>query len=279
MTGARILGLCADDYGMGSGICRAILELVRSGRLSAVSCLSGGPAWAQLGPELAAEPAVVDGRVRIGLHFNLTEGRPLSAALAARWPAFPRLPALIVRAHLRALPRQALADEWAAQVRAFIAVAGRAPDFVDGHQHVQHLPGVRELVLVGVAALAASAGRPVAVRATGQLPGPGFGVKRALIAATGGAALQRRLDAAGLPHNRTLFGVYDFRAADYRQLMQRWLAALPPSDALLFCHPGAGDGGSADPIAAARRREYDYLRSPRFLDDLRNAGVVIGPAW
>jgi len=102
MTGARILGLCADDYGMDSGICRAILELVRSGRLSAVSCLSGGPAWAELGPELAAEPAVVDGRVRIGLHFNLTEGRPLSAALAARWPAFPRLPALIVRAHLRA---------------------------------------------------------------------------------------------------------------------------------------------------------------------------------
>jgi predicted glycoside hydrolase/deacetylase ChbG (UPF0249 family) len=279
MTGARILGVCADDFGLGAGVCEGILELVRAGRLSAVSCLSGGPSWATFGPMLAREPAVVGGRMRVGLHFNLSEGRPLAPTLGAHWPALPRLPALIVRAHLRALPMQALADEWAAQLQAFMTVAGRAPDFVDGHQHVHHLPAIRDLVLAGVAALAATAGRPVAVRATGHLPGPGHGVKRALIALTGGRALQHRLIGSAVPHNRTLVGVYDFQAADYRRLMQRWLAGLPPSGALLFCHPGAADVGIDDPIAAARRRELDYLRSGEFLEDLLRADVSIGSAW
>lgn len=279
MTEARTLGVCADDFGIGVGVCTAILELVRSGRLSAVSCLSGGPAWARFGPMLAAEPAVADGRVRIGLHLNLSEGRPLAPALAAHWPVLPRLPALIVKAHLHLLPLAALADEWRAQLEAFVAVTGRVPDFVDGHQHVHHLPGIRDLTLARIGALAAAPARPLAVRATGRLPGPGHALKRALIAATGGRALQRRLDALDVPHNRALIGVYDFQAPDYRGLMQHWLAALPRTGTLLFCHPGVADADAEDPIGPARRREWDYLRSAAFPEDLQRAGVGIGPAW
>ena len=42
--------------------------------------------------------------MRTGLHFNLTEGRPLAPSLRALWPRLPTLQDLIVQAHLRRLP-------------------------------------------------------------------------------------------------------------------------------------------------------------------------------
>ena len=275
----RTLSLCADDYGLSPGVCRGILELVAARRLSAVSCLVGRDAWREHASALTAEAAVLDGQVQLGLHFNLTEGRPLSPELCSSWPQFPSLQRLMASAFLRALPRAPLQLEWQAQVEAFTDAAGRLPDFIDGHQHVHHLAGVRETVLEGAAGLSARAGRRVAVRATGRLPGAGFALKRALIAGTGGRTLQRRLEQRGIAHNRCLFGVYDFQSADYRALMQAWLASLPTSGALLFCHPGHADDGIGDPIAPARERELAYLRGTGFAEDLAAAGVRLGPAW
>lgn len=272
MNAPRRLALCADDFGQSLAIDRGILALARQGRLQAVSCLTGGAAWAADAAALVqlAEP----GGLQIGLHWNLTDGAPLAPALAARWPRFPTLPALIARAHLRALPLAAIGAELQAQWAAFVAISGRTPDFVDGHQHVHHLPGLRDLLLAALPAAAAPA-----LRHTGRLPGPGFAVKRALIAGTGGRALGRQLQRRGLPHNTSLFGVYDFRDPDYRAWMQRWLAALPARGALLFCHPGEAADDAADPIAGARVRELAYLRSDAFADDLVAAGVTLAPAW
>ena len=151
---------------------------------------------------------------------------------------------------------------------------GRVPDFVDGHQHVHHLPGVRDIVLAGVA----GAPQSVAVRSTAHLPGPGSAVKRAVIAFSGGRALERALRAHGVPHNTMLLGAYDFRGADYRSRMQAWLQAVPAQGGLLFCHP-ARSGEPGDPIGAARVREAAYLRSVDFREDLRAAGVSLGPTW
>ena len=266
----RVLQLCADDFGLSPGVSRGIARLAARERLSAISCLANAPHWRDSAPALRDLPASID----VGLHFNLTEGVPLSAELRSRWPRLPSLPRLIAAAHLRALPRGAIAGEFAAQRDAFIAARGRAPDFVDGHQHVHHLPGVRDIVLEGIAPSATP------VRNTGRVLGPGFAVKRALIAATGGRALQRELALRGIAHNRALLGVYDFAPGLYRRWMQGWLAAVPADGALLFCHPGAHDeSGVADAIAAARGPEADYLASDAFADDLAAANVVLGRAW
>jgi chitin disaccharide deacetylase len=253
---ARELRLCADDFGLAVPISRGILRLAARGRLSDVSCIVNAPDWPGRAHELAAAP------VRLGLHLNLTEGRPLSATLAAVWPTLPSLPRLIVLAHLRRLPLAALRDELDAQLAAFIAGCGRAPAHLDGHQHVHHLPGVRELLPVDPA---------LPVRHTGCVRGPGFATKRLLIEATGGRALGRRLQAQGNARNTQLFGVYDFVQTDYRGLFRRWLTALPQRGALIFCHPG--EPGSGDAIAAARARELAYLDSDAFDADLAAAGV------
>ena len=267
--------LCADDFGVSPGVSQAIARLAGSERLGAASCITTGRHWRAQAPRLRDLPA----SVQIGLHFNLSEGQPLSPDLARTWPQFPALPRLIALAHLGLglglLPRSALAAEFTAQWDAFVLATGHAPHYVDGHQHVHHLPGVRELLLAAVPPA-------LPMRNTGHVLGPAFAVKRWLIERTGGTALQRALAQRGTPHNTALLGVYDFQASDYRRLMQHWLARLPAEGGLLFCHPGdagGADGDAADPIAAARLREAAYLGSAAFADDLAAAHVRLGAAW
>ena len=263
----RRLDLCADDFGLTPALSASLAELAGRGRLSSLSCLVAAPHWKAAAPRLAA----LAGRVSIGLHFDLTEGEPLSSELRAVWRRPPALTALIARSHLRRLPLAAVAAEWRAQLDAFVQATGRAPDHVDGHQHVHHLPGVREIVLAGVGAL-----RPTPlVRCTGRVGGPGFALKRALIEHTGGRALARELARRRVPHNTALLGCYDFEATDYRALMRAWLAAAPAAGGLLFCHPGPAEAN--DPIAAARAREHAYLAGDAFPSDLAEAGVELCP--
>ncbi|MDE2393972.1 MAG: ChbG/HpnK family deacetylase [Burkholderiales bacterium] len=252
----KTFALCADDYGLAPAIDRAIAELAARARLSDVSCIVNAGAHA------GAAPA----GVRLGLHLNLTEGRPLAPELARLWPELPPLPRLITLAHARRLPLDALRAEMRAQFSAFEQGFGRGPAHVDGHQHVHHLPQIRQLLLECLEHRPA-----VLVRHTGAVLGPGFAVKRRLIENTGGRGLGRRLVALGRAQNRCLLGVYDFAETDYRGLMRGWLASMPARGALVFCHPG--EAGAGDAIATARVRERAYLASAEFEADLREAGA------
>src|SRR5881394_1125510 len=111
MTAPRALAVCADDFGLSPGVSRGIAVLAHAGRLTAISCLANGPHWRPSAPLLHELPEPV----QLGLHFNLTEGAPLSHELRAWWPRLPGLPKLIALAHLRAVPHDAIAAEFAAQ--------------------------------------------------------------------------------------------------------------------------------------------------------------------
>ena len=268
----RRLAVCVDDYGSAPGIASAVETLAAQGRVQAVSCLVTGPGWKRDAPRLAR----LAPHVEAGLHLDLTEGGPVSPALARAWPERPRLAQLLVRAHLRSVPLAALRDEIAAQLDAFMALMGAPPRFVDGHQHVHHLPGVRELVLEAIERVRP---RP-AVRNTGRVLGPHHGFKRAVIALSGGRALRAELARRGFAHNAALTGVYDFAATDYGALVRDWLDDVPAVGALLFCHPGDAAGlDAADPLVSARPRELGYLAGGAFARDLEAAGVALGPVW
>jgi chitin disaccharide deacetylase len=269
---SRLLTLCADDFGLLPNISAGIARLAHAQRLSAVSCRTSSKHWISTAPWLRELPQHVD----LGLHFNLTEGQPLTPRLKEIWPTLPGLAHLTALAHLGRLPRAALLAEFHAQLRAFGETTGRAPDFVDSHQHVHHLPVVRGIVLDAVEHV-----QPMpALCNTGRVLGPGFAMQRLLIERTGGRALARELALREVTHNPALLGVYDFEETDYRMLMQRWLARVPSAGALLYCHPGETPAFKArDAIAAARRRELDYLGSYAFTKDLRAADVTLGPVW
>jgi hypothetical protein len=268
----RRLALCADGFGRALTRSEAIAGLARRGRLGAVSCLTSGADWHTSAALLRDVPATVER----GLHFNLTEGRPLSRDLLRVWGRFPKLPVLIACAHLRTLPRAALRAEFDAQFDAFVAATGAPPRFVDGHRHVHHLPVVRNILLDALAHCPTQ----VAVRNTGLVLGSGIERRRIVIERTGGRALLRRLRERGIAHNAALNGVYDRRATNYRALMRHWLATLPDQGALLACEPDADVApGAADPAGAARARERAYLESADFDADLRVFDIVLAPVW
>ena len=269
---SRVLALCADDFGLSPGISAGIVRLAQSHRLTAIACITNSPHWVEQAQRLQKLPDTVD----VGLHINFTEGQPLSARLARRWPKLPSLPSLIARAHLHLLPQAEMRNEVHAQLRAFINAYGEPPRFIDGHQHVHHLPGLRDSILD----MAEHVQPLPALRNTGRLLGPGSGFKRMLIERTGGRALTKALKQRVLAHNPVLLGAYDFDALDYGALMRGWLKKLPPEGGLVFCHPGLREPGDPpDAIAAARSRELKYLASKDFMEDLTEADVVLGRVW
>ncbi len=278
-SGTGAIGIGVDDSGLLPGVAETVAGLAALGRVNMTSCIVNAPAWrdasAVLKRVVTAHPLF-----QCGLHFNLTEGAPLSAELARVWPTMPSIERLLVDAHLRRLPLDAIAAEFRAQCAAFRAPMGAQPAFIDGHQHVHALPGVRERVLADARTWPT---RP-AMRNTGRLIGPGHAFKRMVIEGTGGRALQRLLVRDALPHNIAMLGVYDFRPGDYGSRVREWLAAAPREGALLMCHPllrAATDerAQDRDAIAAARHIEAAYLASAQFADDLGAAGFTVGVPW
>ena len=274
----RRIAFCADDVGLLEGTADTVIGLADAGRLSSASCIVNAPAWPTEAKALVASKKTLH-QFGLGLHFNLTEGTPLSPDLARVWPRLPGLKELMVRAHLGALPRDAMKIEWRAQRDAFSDTIGHSPSHVDGHQHVHQLPHIRDIVVDAEAATAAT--QRFAIRSTGRVLGPGHGFKRMVIEGTGGRVLMRMLRGRRIRHNAALLGVYDFQEPDYRRLVRGWLASAPADGGLVFCHPlaaaPAADG--ADAIMAARRREADYLGSPAFAEDLATAGFKVAAAW
>jgi predicted glycoside hydrolase/deacetylase ChbG (UPF0249 family) len=268
----RVLMLCADDFGLDSGISIAIARLARAGRLSATTCITNGSGWPADAAWLSELPATVS----LGLHFNLTQGRPLSRRLAKLWPTLPALPRLIALAHLGLLPRAALRAEFHAQLGAYVKAIERPPSFIDGHQHVHQLPVIRGLILDAVEHI-----QPMpALRSTAPMLGSGASVKRWLIEHTGGLGLARELRRRVIAHNPALLGIYDFKQTNYRKLMQGWLACIPAEGALMLCHPGGVSSiGAHDPIGPARVRELNYFSSEDFAQDLAAADVTLGSVW
>ena len=205
----------------------------------------------------------------LGLHFNLTLGAPLGEMRRfAPGGAFPSMNAIVPSAWRGALPRAEIRDELRRQLDAFEAAHGAPPDFVDGHQHVQALPGVAdELIaelssrgLAGKCWLRDSADRPGRIFTRGRHWG------KALTVAGLGRGFRRKARAAGFATNDGFAGFSDFDArADYAVDFATYLAA-PGARHLIMCHPGHVDEELArlDPVTASREAELAFLLSERF---------------
>ena len=258
--------LCADDYALHPHVDQAVQRLARAGRLSATSCMSTAPGW----PQAARALAPLRPALSVGLHFNLTEGH--GGAVRAR-----TLAQVLRAAYLGQLEPGALRAAWREQLDAFEQALGTPPDFIDGHQHVHQLPGVRQALLQELRARYGARALPW-VRSTRPAGGLWRVPKAAVIALLGGWTATRLLRRAGVGTNRGFGGVYGFDAPDadaYRAHMRRWLAQMPPAGGgLLMCHP-ASAAVPGDALAAQRVVEFEYLASPAFARDLQQAGLRV----
>lgn len=252
--------LCADDFAMTEGVSRSILALLADGRLSATGAMTSRPHWRRLAGELAAFAPRAD----LGLHLNLTCAAPLGTMpIVAAGGTLPKLPDLARMALISGAARTEIAAEIARQCAAFEDALGRPPDFIDGHQHVHVLPGVRNAVIAAVASryalgsvyLRDPADSLSAIRERGVAVGKAL-VIAGLSLGFGGSA--RR---AGIPVNRGFAGVAPFDPGrDFGSDLRRFLVRPGPAH-LVMCHPGFIDDELAriDPVIATRPLEHAAL--------------------
>jgi predicted glycoside hydrolase/deacetylase ChbG (UPF0249 family) len=277
MSPSRRIILCADDYGLSPGVDTAIRDLLVRGRLSATSVMVVTPTFGRDEAQSLAGLDTGGRRPAIGLHVTLTAPHvPLTADMRRLYgDQFPPLPRLIMRALLRRLDGAAFAAEIRAQLTAFAAAFGRAPDFVDGHQHVQLLPQVSEAFIDAVGELAPKAW----VRQCGRAlpPAQRFADPKGLFLDVLSRRFRRLAQARGLPANPAFAGTYDFAAAAaFSTLFPRFLVALP-DHGLIMCHPGRVDAelSRLDPLTTRREEEFAYLASEEFADLLAREGASL----
>lgn len=260
---------CADDYGQNSAISQAIIELLQKNRLSATSCLTTSDLWLAHAKWLHPFKNQAD----IGLHFNLTEGNPLSA----QFKAFVPVNNLLVRSYLHFLDASAIEAELNAQLDRFIEGMGQYPQFVDGHQHIHQFPVVRKVFLkVYEKRLRA---QKVYVRCVYdpsvwlRFRDSGY-IKQCMIQLSGAYTFKKALMAKKIPHNQSFAGSYGF--ADAKDIAKMFPAFLERSKegGLIMCHPGLEN--AEDPIGAARYQEFQYLSSDQFKQICSSSGVVVG---
>lgn len=251
----RAIVLCADDYGIAPGVGRAIRELVAHGRVSAASCMTAWPDFAAEGRLLAPLADEID----LGLHFTLSAERPLAG--------------LVIAALLGRLDRRAVAVTLRDQLDAFAAAFGRPPDFIDGHQHVHLLPGVREQVAEAASRAGAYlrlTGEPLAAIARTRVA-----PAKAVLLSIVGRPLAREARRRAIPCNRGFRGARSFaESGPFRSLFRRMVAGAP-AGTLVMCHPGLVDAELArrDRVTRAREEEYRYLAGEEFPADLAEAGL------
>ncbi|MBR0777722.1 ChbG/HpnK family deacetylase [Bradyrhizobium diazoefficiens] len=274
----RRIWLCADDYGISPGVNRAIRDLIERGRLNATSVMMVGPAVERGEIETLQAAAKSSPRCAIGLHVTLSAPfRPLTMHFRPLdGDMFMPFPKLLRSGLMRRLDREFFRGEVKAQLAAFADAFGRAPDFVDGHQHVQLFPQVRD----GFVAAVAEAAPKAWVRQGGRaLPlARRLASPKAMVLDTLSAQFRKRAGSAGLVFNPGFAGAYDFtRATDFGALMRQFLEGLPDGG-LVMCHPGFVDEilASLDPMTDVREREHAYLAGEAFPQLLAVSHVTLG---
>ena len=137
----------ADDFGRDENATRAIAESFRRGFLTQTTLMVNMP-WADKAVELARKEGFSD---KVGLHLNLTEGKPLTAAImgceafcdtngffSGHLPSAKELKAESTT--------EAMRQEIVAQVEQFLSF-----DLIflhcDGHHHVQARPHIAKVLM------------------------------------------------------------------------------------------------------------------------------------
>lgn len=262
----RRIWLCADDYGMSPGVNRAIRELISMKRLNATSVMVVGAAVDRAEIDGLMQAVAANPNCTIGLHATLTAPfhpltmhfKPLDGG------QFLPLGRLLRASLLRRLDPEITQAELLAQIAAFRQMFGRAPDYIDGHQHVQLFPQIRDTFLAAVKDAAPGAwvrqcGRslPLAQR----LDSP-----KALLLDALSETFRRKSARLGIAFNPGFAGAYDMvRGREFSDAMQGFLDGLPDGG-LVMCHPGFVDETlvSLDNVTHQREREFAFLSSNDF---------------
>ncbi|MGB2592252.1 MAG: ChbG/HpnK family deacetylase [Candidatus Acidiferrum sp.] len=281
----RNLIVNADDLGWTEGVNRGIAEAHRNGIVTSASLLANGPAFAS-GAELArATPGL-----GVGVHLNLSEGEPsaprekVGSLLNERGELDGRPESLLLRLARRNLALEEVEREWNAQIQR-VRDAAIAPTHLDGHRHVQMLPGLFEIALRlakkhGIAAVRI-AHEESSLRAALSA---GANQKGTVVMRQGVQARGLKLLAPDAHEKAERAGI---ATADYfcgiaqtgemtREGVLRLIEILPEGTTELMCHPGYADeelAKSATRLQSSRQSELEILTDTAIRNLVASQGI------
>ena len=222
--------ICADDFGHAEDINAAILELVRMGRLSAVSCMVLSP---HLNTTAISDLRQHETSVDIGLHLEFVE--PMTT--------------------LSRIPDAEVSRRIEEQYRKFRELFGRAPDFIDGHRHKHEFKNIRDGLVRFVLSLPETS-RPY-VRNTfmplSQMLSQRHSFFKCLLISQLGRGTRRVLADTGIRTNSGFAGVYNYlHWQKFPGYLRGFIEQLRGTNGILMIHPGS--------IENWRRNEAGTLR-------------------
>ena len=260
----------ADDFGISSGVNAGIIEAAVAGIVTSASAIVNMPAFADAIDRARSGPAL-----SLGLHLNLTSGRPLTAApsLTRATGEFYSLPQLMARASLRLLDTSDIVRECQAQIDR-LGEAGFAPTHLDSHRHVHAHPAIFSAV---VRAAGSRGIRQV------RVPCEPLGINGSDWRATlkkGGLLLCTRLTGAGDRERRnriSFFGISLQGGEKFASRLFALIPRLPNGISELMVHPGYADSSLAqiDGYTVEREKELAVLCSREFRELLDQCGVTL----
>ena len=281
----RNLIVNADDLGWTEGVNRGIAEAHRNGIVTSASLLANGAAFAS-GVELARTTPGLG----VGVHLNLSDGEPVAerelvtTLLNDRGELAGRPESLLLRLARRRVLLNEIEQEWDAQIQK-VRDVGIEPTHLDGHRHVQMLPGLFEIVLRlakrhGIAAV--------------RISHEESSLRAALSAGAkqkGSIVMKQGVQARGLkllaPDAREQAERVGIGATDYfcgiaqtgeltREGVLRLLDILPEGTTELMCHPGYVDAElakSATRLQASRQAEVEILTDTEIRNLVASQGI------
>jgi chitin disaccharide deacetylase len=269
----------ADDLGADEARNAGIFEAVEAGAVTSVSILPNGPA---LNHALSGIRALALKGISIGIHFNLSEGKPVSAGLKLLIGPDDCFRGKLSARRLLAHPGDPkLENEIRREMAAQIAILrdARVPiNHLDGHQHVHVFPAV-----VKAAAEGAKAHGIPWIRIPEELSGssPSEFMEEAEFFSSHAAAAKPFFQASGLfaaDHFRGLYLKGRLPVANWSEFLE----AIPHGLTELMVHPGrfaahTAAGPFSSFSTADRKKELEALIDGRFRLAILTNGVELVP--
>lgn len=269
----KSLVICADDYALNTAVSQGIRDLVQANRISAVSCMTNSPSWMEEAALLKQLPKSIEQQVDIGLHFNLTHSFTANKSID--------LSRLIMSGLFGKVDKQWVAQELNTQLDNFEAAFGRAPDFVDGHQHVHVFPQIRQLVFAVLIQRYGVGSNSYLRNVNPSLSGHDAKLK-AVILNILAYRFSKDATLAGFKLSGDFAGLYSLSEhANFSQIMEGWLKNSQDA-MLIMCHPAVYSEASSSQehiesaeLMATRLKEYQFLNSGEFLAICKKYNIKI----
>lgn len=271
----------ADDFGLTAGVNRAIIEAHARGVVTSATLMANMPAF-----DDAVQLAKEHPSLGVGLHFNITQGRPVadplsvSSLLDQRGEFLESSAAIARRLIAGRLRIEEVVIELRAQIEKALS-AGIKLAHVDSHKHTHALPHVCRAIARTISDYGVNAmrlprerwrfdARAGSLKLLGQSAGA-FALSQ--LCRAGESALRQ----TNVKTTEAFFGVTQTGFWNKRWLIDL-IERLPDGASELMCHPGYDDselGGVKTRLRQSRESELRLLTDPDVAAKLKEMNVKL----